>query len=100
MFKKITVDEMSRLITSDNPTWNEDAILEKAKEYLANCDERLEEPLYHYIQTGETQNLRYGDFSILQIRALQPGRTYLTAVLMMDAYMKDPVAGTAKIFRR
>ena len=40
-------------------------------------DERLDAPLWGYLDTGEPVNFRHGEFSIPQIQWLRQGRSYL-----------------------
>lgn len=100
MLKSVSPAELARLLAAEYPLWDADALRRQAEEYVSTLDKRLDAPLRGYLDTGEPVNFRHGEFSILQIQWLRAGRSYLTAVTMMDAYLKDPLNGKALILRR
>lgn len=100
MLRVISRQDLERLLLQDHPTWIADAITRQAEEYRLRLDERLEEPLRQYLQTGTPQEFSYGEFSLLFIQALRHGCSYFQAVTLMDAYLKDPLNGKALILRR
>ena len=100
MLNDISVEDMRQLLASEHPAWKDAAVGKLAEKYTRSLDARLEKVLAHFIQTGERINFRYGEFSLLQIYALRENCSFFTAILMMDAYLKDPVSGKAMILRR
>lgn len=100
MLKTVTWEELTSLLTQEHPRWDKDAIQQQAKEYAATMDQRLDPLLRQHLNTGETPNLRFGEFSVIQLQRLRKGTSYFTALTMMDAYMKDPENGRARILRR
>lgn len=100
MLTQTTVDEMERLIAQEHPYWNEQAVKKLAEEYVATFDSRLDEPLRLYFNGLPAECFRYQDFSIYQIRHLKSGRSFLTAVMMMNEYIKDADNGKRLILRR
>ena len=100
MLRAISNQELEHLLTLDHPTWSTQAITQQAEEYRQFLDDRLEAPLRRYLDTGKPQQFQAGVFSLLLIQAMRHGCSYLQAVLLMDAYLKDPCNGKALILRR
>lgn len=100
MLRAISNQELEHLLTLDHPTWSTQAIAQQAAEYRQFLDDRLEAPLRRYLDTGKPQQFQAGEFSLLLIQAMRHGCSYLQAVLLMDAYLKDPCNGKALILRR
>lgn len=100
MLVSITIDEMERLIAQDYPHRDKRAVRALAEEYVAGFDPRLDEPLRKYLDGMPAESFRYKDFSLFQIRHLKQGRSFLTAVMMMNEYIKDPDSGKLLILRR
>ena len=100
MLHAISNQELEHLLTLDHPTWTPQAIAQQAEAYRNFLDDRLDAPLRHYLDTGKPQQFRVGEFSLLLIQAMRHGCSYLQAVLLMDAYLKDPCNGKALILRR
>lgn len=100
MLRAISNQELEHLLTLDHPTWTTQAITQQAEEYRQFLDDRLEEPLRRYLDTGKPQQFQSGEFSLLLIQALRHGCSFLQAVALMDAYLKDPRNGKALILRR
>ena len=90
MLHAISNQELEHLLTLDHPTWSTQAITQQAEEA----------PLRRYLDTGKPQQFQAGEFSLLLIQAMRHGCSYLQAVLLMDAYLKDPCNGKALILRR
>lgn len=63
-------------------------------------DERLLPLMREHIDTAATPNFRHGEFSVIQIQRLSSGRSYIDALILMDAYLKDGEAARARILRR
>lgn len=93
-------EEIARLIAQAHPGWTTEAVREHARACAKTLDERLLGLLRAHIDTGTTPNFRYGEFSVIQIRRMARGRSYLDALVLMDAYVKDEASGRALILRR
>lgn len=100
MLHAIANQELEHLLALDHPSWTAEALAQQAEEYRRFLDDRLEEPLRRYLDTGTPQQFQSGEFSLLLIQALRHGCSYLQAVILMDAYLKDPLNGKALILRR
>lgn len=100
MLVDITIDEMERLIAQEYPHRDKRAVRKLAEEYVSSFDARLNEPLRKYLRGMPAENFRYKEFSLYQIRHLKKGRSFLTAVVMMNDYIKDPDSGKLLILRR
>lgn len=100
MVRSITQKEMEALLRADHPAWDAGALERRAQELAGALDDRFDEPLRRYVREGEETNLRHGEFSLTQIRALRRKCSYMQAVVLMDAYLKDPLNGKALILRR
>mgnify|MGYP004457915967 CR=1 FL=1 len=100
MLHTISNQELEHLLTLDHPTWTPQAIAQQAEEYRNFLDDRLEAPLRHYLDTGKPQQFRVGEFSLLLIQSMRRRCSYFQAVVLMDAYLKDPRNGKALILRR
>ena len=88
MLHTISNQELEHLLTLDHPTWTPQAIAQQAEEYR------------RYLDTGKPQQFQSGEFSLLLIQAMRRRCSYLQAVLLMDAYLKNPRNGKALILRR
>ena len=100
MLHTISNQELEHLLTLDHPTWTPQAIAQQAEEYRNFLDDRLDAPLRRYLDTGKPQQFQSGEFSLLLIQAMRRRCSYLQAVLLLDAYLKDPQNGKALILRR
>ena len=100
MAPTVKPDEIARLVAQAHPGWTAEAVCEHANMYASTLDERLLTLLRAHIDTGATPNFRHGEFSVIQIQRLARNRSYLDALLLMDAYLKDEAAGRARILRR
>ncbi len=100
MIRSVSVKELEALVAADHPEWDRRAIEETAKEYAGMLDDRFDEPLRRYVREGEMAELRHGEFSLYLIRAMRKNCSYLQAVVLMDAYLKDELNGKALILRR
>ena len=100
MLHSISNQELENLLTCDHPTWTAQAITQEAEECRNFLDDRLDAPLRRYLDTGTPQQFQSGEFSLLLIQAMHHGCSYFQAVLLMDAYLKDPLNGKALILRR
>lgn len=93
-------EEIARLIAQAHPGWTKEAVQEHACACAKTLDERLLGLLRAHIDTGTTPNFRHGEFSVIQIQRMARGRSYLDALVLMDAYLKDEASGRALILRR
>lgn len=93
-------EEIARLIAQAHPGWTTEAVQEHACACAKTLDERLLGLLRAHIDTGTTPNFRHGEFSVIQIQRMARGRSYLDALMLMDAYLKDEASGRALILRR
>ncbi len=100
MALKVQPDEIAKLIAQAHPRWTDDAVRGHAQAYAETLDARLLDLLRVHIDTGDTPNFRQGEFSVAQIQRLVRGRSYLDALVLMDAYLKDEASGRARILRR
>lgn len=100
MLHTISNQELEHLLALDHPSWTDQAIAQEAEECRNFLDGRLDAPLRRYLDTGKPQQFQHGEFSLLLIQAMRCGCSYLQAVLLMDAYLKDPRNGKALILRR
>ena len=100
MINSVSPKDLERKIAEDHPAWSPAARLEKAEEYLETLDERLEETLRLYVNENKISDFSYGEFTVLMIQALRRKCSYLDALFLMDAYLKDPLNGKAMILRR
>lgn len=99
MLKLVSKEQVIKLIKDRHPEWNDDAVANNAEEIVNNLDEVFDPLLAKHIETGAMENYKHGKFSILLIKGLWPGNSYLESVCMLDEYIKDPKVGTAKIMR-
>lgn len=93
-------EEIARLIAQAHPGWTTEAVQGHACACAKTLDERLLGLLRAHIDTGTTPNFRHGEFSVIQIQRMARGRSYLDALVLMDAYLKDEASGRALILRR
>ena len=100
MLNTILIDQLTAKILSDNPSWNPDSAKKLANDYVESWDERLEPLLQNYLSSGTESDYQHGEFSIFLIRALRHNCSYLYAMSLMDAYIKDPINGKALILQR
>lgn len=100
MINTITCQELESLLSLENPSWNSQSIHERAKEYLLTLDERLEPSLTALVKEGKKLDFQHGEFSIYLIQALRHNCSFLEAIILMDAYIKDSLNGKALILRR
>ena len=99
----MTLDMMKELLTRQHPGWDSAYVERCAAQLLATLDARLCALLHTHYTTGKTPDFShtYGGekFSVLEIRAIR-NCSYLDAVVLMDAYIREPAVGRAKILRR
>ena len=92
-------DEVARLMAQAHPGWTAEAVSQQALRCAATMDERLLPLVREHIDTGATPNFRHEEFSLVQIQRLSHGRSYIDALILMDAYLKDEEAARARILR-
>lgn len=100
MLNNISLDQLARQIHKDNPNWTIEAAKRQASEYITLWDGRLSNILSDYLSKGAETDFKHGEFSLLLIKALRHNCSYLHAISLMDAYIKDPLNGKALILRR
>lgn len=100
MLNSISLSEMEELIKADYPNRASEAIRSLAQEYIDYMDSRLEQSLRTYLDTQKMTDFEHGEFSLLLIRAMKGNCSYLKAIVLMDAYLKDNLNGKALIMRR
>lgn len=100
MLNNISAEQLADTILANNPNWSAQAAKEQAAEYISQWDECLSEAVHNYLSTGFETDYKYGEFSILLIKALRHNCSYLQAVSLMDAYIKNSLNGKAMILRR
>lgn len=100
MINGITTQELELIISKEHPFWNSDSIHKQAEEYLISLDEKLSETLIELVKNGSCSNFEHGEFSLYSIRAFRKNCGYFEAIVLMDAYIKDPSYGKALILRR
>ena len=102
--EKTTQEMLSAVIAAAHPQWDGQYTQRLAGELTASMEPQLIELLRSYHETGKMKNFSHchdGEtFSVLEIRALRGGGSYLDAVMLMDAYIKDPAAGRRRIMSR
>lgn len=100
MLTKVTAAQMQQLLLKDHPDWDKSYIAQLADKYVSELDSRLDDPLSEYIATGTMTDFKHDEYSLLIIRAIRNNCSYLSAVLLMDAYIKDHYYGKLSIQRR
>ena len=100
MITTITCQELEAFLSRENPAWNPQSIHARAKEYLLTLDEHLAPSLTSLVKEGKKLDYQHGEFSIYLIQALRHNCSFLEAIILMDAYIKDSLNGKALILRR
>ena len=100
MIKTVTSEELASFLSEEHPSWMPSGLQKQADEYLLSIDERLTEALTALIKKGDCVDFKFGEFSLYLIRALRHNCSYFDAIVLMDAYIKDPLNGKALILRR
>lgn len=100
MITNVTSQELERFLSKEHPAWHPQSIHTHAEEYLSTIDDRLSLAAEAWIKTGKRVDYQYGEFSLYLIQALRQNCSYWDAIILMDAYIKDPLNGKALILRR
>lgn len=100
MIQISSFDKLEEKYLSEHPSWDRSALKAQAEDFVMHCDSRLEEVVENYISRDVESDYCQGEFSLFLIRAMRPGCSFLEAVMLMDAYLKDPLHGKALIIRR
>lgn len=100
MITNITSQELENFLAKEHPSWHTQSVHNHASEYLASIDERLAIVIEAFVKSGEQIDFQYGEFSLYLIQALRQNCSYWDAIILMDAYIKDPLNGKALILRR
>lgn len=100
MITNITSQELELFLAKEHPTWHAQGVHNRANEYLTSIDERLATAVKALVKSGERIDFQYGEFSLYLIQALCNNCSYWNAIILMDAYIKDPLKGKALILRR
>lgn len=96
----ITSQELEFFLAKEHPAWHAQSVHNHANEYLTSIDERLAIAIEALVKSGERIDFQYGEFSLYLIQALRQNCSYWDAIILMDAYIKDPLNGKALILRR
>lgn len=99
MLTNIKNKDLKTIISSFRPGWKEDAVTELASAMHKELSPCFEPLLLDYIERGEENNYAYKDISVNAIMALR-SCDFLTAILLLDEYIKDEISGRALILRR
>lgn len=99
MLSRVTLEEMERMLRNERHYARDEELKRDAQMYCAQLDQRLDQPLSVYAREGRCTEFSFGDMSLLTIRSLRRCG-FLEAAVLMDAYLKDPAAGLARITRR
>lgn len=100
MITNITSQELELFLAKEHPTWNAQSVYNHANEYLTSIDERLSISVEALVKSGERIDFQHGEFSLYLIQSLRQNCSYWDAIILMDAYIKDPLNGKALILRR
>lgn len=100
MITNITNEELELFLIKEHPVWHTQSVQDHAKEYLSSIDDRLSPAIEALVRTGDHVDYQHGEFSLYLIQALRQNCSYWEAIILMDAYMKDPLNGKALILRR
>lgn len=95
-----SITKLEEKILLEHPDWNRNSVKNIAKEFIVTCDSRLETVIEEYISKDIENDFSSGEFTVFLIRAMQHDCGFLDAVMLMDAYLKDPQHGKALILRR
>ena len=99
MSVKIQKEQLKEAMKEIYPFWPEELLEKQAAEYMEELDERLEDILKEYLESGRQRDFEYGEFSVLFIQALRHNCPYPEAVKLMSEYLKNPQIGKAHILR-
>lgn len=100
MITNITNQELELFLAKEYPAWHAQSVHDHANEYLTSIDERLAIAIEALVKSGERIDFQYGEFSLYLIQALRQNCSFWEAIILMDAYIKDPLNGKALILRR
>lgn len=100
MIADISKQEMESFLKKEYPSRSKQSIQDHAREYLSTIDDRLSPATEALIKKGQRIDFKHGEFSLYLIQALRHNCSYWKAILLMDAYLKDPLNGKALILRR
>ncbi|MBQ2734272.1 MAG: hypothetical protein IJF33_00415 [Clostridia bacterium] len=96
---KITERQMFLFLRESYPAVDKGALLDMAREKIDTLEEVFEPIVLRYLAEKRPIEFEHGEFSLSYIMALC-GCAYPQAVLLMDAYIKDPEKGKYSILRR
>ncbi len=99
MLKLTTVKDISSLLLKEKKYVDPADAEVEAKHLVSSLDESLDAALHGYASEGKYTNVTCGNMSLIGIKSLRRCG-YLEAAILLDGYMKDPVAGLALITRR
>ena len=95
-----SITNLEEKILSEHPDWSRNSVKNMANEFIMTCDSRLETVIEDYISKDIQNDFSNGEFTVFLIRAIQHDCGFLDAIMLMDAYLKDPLHGKALILRR
>lgn len=99
MLNNISVLDFSQALAEEHPYWDPAAINATAQNYINTWDEQLQDVVEKYISTREILNFKYGEFSILKIKALRCNCGFFEAINLMNEYIRNPKVGRLRILR-
>ncbi len=99
MLSLVTLAEMEAMLSKERYYQRREDLLQDARHYLETLDPRLDQALSVYAKEGRYTDFAEGGMSIITITSLRHCG-FLEGAVLMDGYLKDPVAGLARIVRR
>lgn len=103
MLEKVNSNMMKKFIISSNTALDKQYIENHAEKLVKTLDERLDDIIYEYCQTGKKKDFSFTQnsetFSVYEIMAMRSCSFY-ESVLLMDGFIKDAKAGRHSIMRR
>lgn len=99
MLSLVSISEMEAMLAKERHFERREDLHRAAQHYLDTLDPRLDEVLSVYAKEGRYTDFSQGDMSVITIASLRHCG-FLEAAVLMDGYLKDPVAGLGRIVRR
>lgn len=100
MLNTVKPELLRACLHKEHPEWNMDMLNRQTVMYYRDIHPLLDQPLNFYLISGEKQDFRFGEFSILQIQTIHKGKSYFAALLLMNEYIKDRKLGKSLILRQ
>ena len=99
MLTQVSLSEMETMLAKERHYEGRDDLLRAARHLLETLDPRLDNILSIYAKEGRYTDFSEGGMSVITISSLRRCG-FLEAVILMDAYLKDPDDGLDRIVRR